>query len=193
MMRTFLCGCAAFAVTALTAIAPAAAAPAAALQVSATGDLAEAQRITVGGTGFQPGLAAVAVGMCKQGFTNGLKDCDLEGGATFVNIASDGTFKTVTLTVRPHFNGIDCTHQQCVIAAAPLPGTEPAAVIAANSASVLVTFAGSQLPTLTPAPAVTTTAAAATDTNGPSAVLWSVTAGLLVIVAGTAFADRRRL
>ncbi|WP_327146532.1 neocarzinostatin apoprotein domain-containing protein [Nocardia sp. NBC_01327] len=192
-MRTFVCGCAALAFAGWTVIAPAAADPAAALHVSATGDLAEAQRITVGGTGFQAGLAAVAVGMCKQGFTNGLKDCDLDGGATFVNIGSDGTFKTLTLTVRPHFNGIDCTHQQCVIAAAPLPGTEPAAVIAANSASVPVTFAGSQLPAPTPAPATTTAAAAAAGTGGPSAVLWSVTAGLLVIVAGTAFADRRRL
>ncbi|WP_369293311.1 GPS-CTERM domain-containing protein, partial [Nocardia nova] len=32
-----------------------------------------------------------------------------------------------------------------------------------------------------------------TDTRGPSAVLWSLTAALLVVVAAIALADRRRL
>ncbi|WP_067568521.1 neocarzinostatin apoprotein domain-containing protein [Nocardia acidivorans] len=191
MIRAIPRCCAALAVAALTATAPARADAPAALQVSATTELHDGQRVTVAGSGFQPGLAAVAVGLCKLGFTNGLKDCDLEGGATFVNIGSDGGFGTLTLTVRPTFRAVDCVQQQCVIAAAPLPGTEPAAVITANSASVPVRFAGSRLPVATPAAA--TAAATATDTNGPSTLLWSVTAGLLVIVAGMAFADRRRL
>ncbi|QLY28790.1 neocarzinostatin apoprotein domain-containing protein [Nocardia huaxiensis] len=173
--------------------AAAVAAPAArpVLEVSAATDLTEGQRIIVNGTGFRAGLAAVAVGICKQGFTNGLRDCDLGGGATFVNIADDGTFPTVTLTAHAHFNDIDCTTQPCVIAAAPLPGSEPQSVIDANSAEVAVGFAGARQP----AAAVVTTAAARTDpsANGPSTVLWSATAALLLIVAILALADRRRL
>ncbi|WP_330180386.1 neocarzinostatin apoprotein domain-containing protein [Nocardia sp. NBC_01503] len=192
MIRAIPHCCAVLAVAALTVTAPATADAPAALHVSATNELHEGQRVTVAGSGFQPGLAAVAVGLCKLGFTNGLKDCDLEGGATFVNIGSDGGFGTLTLIVRPKFNGIDCVQQQCVIAAAPLPGTEPVAVITANSAAVPVSFAGSRLPAVTPV-ATPTTTTAATDTNGPSTLLWSATAGLLVIVAGMAFADRRRL
>lgn len=183
----------AVAATALLTAAPGHAAPenAPVLEVSASTNLTEGQRITVNGSGFQPGLAAVAVGLCKQGFTNGLKDCDLEGGATFVNISDDGTFPTVTLTARHSFTTIDCTSQQCVIAAAPLPGTEPAGIIAANSAEVPVSFAGSALP----APTLAPTVAARTDTDieGPSMALWAVTAALLSVIAVIALADRRRL
>lgn len=163
------------------------------IQVGATTDLAEGQRITVQGSGFRPGLAAVAVGMCKQGFSNGLKDCDLDGGATFVNIGGDGTFGPLTLTAHHRFHDIDCTERQCVIAAAPLPGTEPPAIIAANSAAVAVGFAGSRLPAATPPPISAATVQSAADTEGPSAVLWAITAALLVLVAGIALADRRRL
>ncbi|MEV6558595.1 GPS-CTERM domain-containing protein [Nocardia sp. NPDC051756] len=162
------------------------------IQVSTTADLAEGQRITVQGSGFRAGLAAVAVGMCKQGFSNGLKDCDLDGGATFVNIGGDGAFGPLTLTAHHRFHDIDCTEQQCVIAAAPLPGTEPPQIIAANSAAVSVVFAGSRLPTATTAPTSTATAQPEADTEGPSTVLWAATAALLVLVAGSAFADRRR-
>ncbi|MFB8275932.1 GPS-CTERM domain-containing protein [Nocardia colli] len=160
--------------------------------VSTTADLTDGQRITVQGSGFRAGLAAVAVGMCKQGFSNGLKDCDLDGGATFVNIGGDGTFGPLTLTAHHRFHDIDCTEQQCVIAAAPLPGTEPPATITANSAAVSVIFAGSRLPTTT-APVSTAAVQSEADTEGPSTVLWAVTAGLLVLVAGSALADRRRL
>ncbi|MFF2555301.1 GPS-CTERM domain-containing protein [Nocardia sp. NPDC058058] len=178
--------------------APGRAAPesGAAIQVSAVGDLTEGQRITVNGSGFRAGLAAVAVGLCKQGFTNGLKDCDLEGGATFVNISGDGTFPTVTLTARPRFRDIDCTRRQCVIAAAPLPGTEPQTVIDANSAEVAIGFAGSPPPAPTSAPTSAPSAASVrteSGTNGPSTLLWGATAALLLIVAVLALADRRRL
>ncbi|GAB2680350.1 GPS-CTERM domain-containing protein [Nocardia goodfellowii] len=179
--------------TPVVSVLPAQAAPGtAAIQVSASTDLTTGQRITVHGTGFRPGLASIAVGLCKQGFTSGMRDCDLGGGATFVNVADDGTLPTVTLTARPHFNMIDCLRQQCVIAAAPLPGTEPPSVLAANSAEIAVTFTGSQLPAATAAPTVATTASTA-DIDGPSLPLWSATAALLVVVAGLALADRRRL
>ncbi|MBF6331174.1 neocarzinostatin apoprotein domain-containing protein [Nocardia transvalensis] len=179
--------------TALLTSAPALAVPenTAALSVSASSDLQDGQRITVNGSGFRPGLAAVAVGLCREGFSNGLTDCDLDGGATFVNIDDDGTFPAVTLTAHPRFKSIDCLRQRCVVAAAPLPGTEPAAVIAANSAAVPVTFVGSQAPAATTAPPATASAPA-NDTGGPSTVLWSVTLAVLVLVAGAALADRRR-
>lgn len=193
MMRALVCG----GVLAAAVLGPAGSAIAdsgtpAALQLSASTELREGQRVTVGGTGFQPGLAAVAVGLCKQGFTNGIKDCDLDGGATFVNIAADGTFRTLTLTLHTRFKDIDCLRQQCVVAAAPLPGTEPAAVIAANSASTAMAFAGAQFTPSGPA-VVTAAVSASADTRGPSTPLWSATAGLLVIVAAIAIADRRRL
>ncbi|MFD8098835.1 neocarzinostatin apoprotein domain-containing protein [Nocardia fluminea] len=171
--------------------APVSAAPAA-VRVSATDQLTDGQRITVQGSGFRPGLAAVAVGLCKQNFTNGITDCDLEGGATFVNIDGDGTFPTVTLAVRSRFGAIDCGQQPCVIAAAPLPGTEPPAIIATNSAQVPVTFAGAAATAPVPAgpPA---TALPAADIQGPSTVLWGVTAALLLLVAGLTAINRRRL
>ncbi len=161
------------------------------LQTDARSGLVDGQRIAVRGSGFRGGLAAVAVGLCREGFTNGLRDCDLDGGATFVNIAADGTFGIVTLVAHPRFKDIDCRAQRCVIAAAPLPGTEPPTVIAANSAAVPVDFADSLLPAPTAAPAPAPVAA--TDTGGPSTLLWSLTAALLVALAALALADRRRM
>ncbi|MFD6159840.1 neocarzinostatin apoprotein domain-containing protein [Nocardia sp. NPDC060256] len=163
------------------------------LQVGATTELTDGQRVTVSGSGFRAGLAAVAVGMCRQGFSNGLKDCDLDGGATFVNIGADGTFGPLTLVAHHRFHNIDCTERQCVIAAAPLPGTEPPAVIAANSAAVQIVFTGSRLPAAGAPAAPVIATRSDTDTEGPSTVLWAATFGLLVFVAGVTFVDRRRL
>ncbi|TCJ97118.1 neocarzinostatin apoprotein domain-containing protein [Nocardia alba] len=192
MIRTVLTATAAAAVLATIAAPPALAAPGATVEVSASSGVSELQRITVNGSGFQPGLSAVAVGLCKQNFVSGIKDCDLEGGATFVNIGADGTFPTVTLTARARFNAIDCATQQCVIAAAPLPGAEPPAVRAANSAEVAVTFAGSALsPRSTPVPG--STVATERDIQGPSIVLWGITAALLLLVAAVTLIGRRRL
>lgn len=177
---------------AAAAAAPAAhAAPTAALQVSQTSNLTDGTRITVRGVNFQPGLEAVAVGLCRVGYTNGLNDCDLDGGATFVNIGSDGGFGPLTLTVRHQFKGIDCDTRPCEIAAAPLPGTEPPAVITANTGLAPVDFVGSQLPKQSTTAAVTVVHTT-DDTRGPSTLLWALTAGLLLIVAGLATATRRR-
>ncbi|MEU8900322.1 neocarzinostatin apoprotein domain-containing protein [Nocardia sp. NPDC048505] len=194
MIRLFAAALAAAAVltAAPLAPAPASAQTTATLRVSASTELTEGQRITVDGSGFRAGLAAVAVGLCKKGFTSGIKDCDLEGGATFVNISDDGTFPTVTLSARARFRDIDCATRECVIAAAPLPGSEPPAVIAANSAEIPVRFAGSALPAPAAVPAASAPAAAG-DVSGPSLPLWAATAVLLAVVAAVALADRRRL
>ncbi|MEU8804556.1 neocarzinostatin apoprotein domain-containing protein [Spirillospora sp. NPDC048819] len=173
----------AFAVLALSAPA-APAAPAGdgpALQVSKFTDLTEGEQITVSGTGYRPGLKSVAVGLCKEGYTNGLKDCDLGGGATFVNIDDKGGFTGVTLKARSKFNGIDCAARQCVIGAAPLPTTNPPAVVKANTAVVRVGFQGSQFKGGAVAAAPTTAAAPGPGTGGPSAPLWAAT---LVLIAG---------
>ncbi|WP_067814592.1 neocarzinostatin apoprotein domain-containing protein [Nocardia inohanensis] len=159
------------------------------ITVSASAGLTEGQRITVNGSGFRPGLAAVAVGLCKLGFTSGIKHCDLEGGATFVNISGDGTFPTVTLTAHQRFHDIDCARQQCVIAAAPLPGSEPDTIIAANSSEIPVAFAGAQLPA--PAPAAPVAARRSDNVSGPSTPLWAATAVLLAIVSAVALTRRR--
>ncbi|WP_040796356.1 neocarzinostatin apoprotein domain-containing protein [Nocardia higoensis] len=159
--------------------------PTAVLHISDTSDLREGQQVTVSGTGFRPGLSAVAVGLCKHGFTNGLTDCDLEGGATFVNIGADGTFGELTMVARSRFSTIDCAQQQCVIAAGPLPGTEPDAIRLPNSVSVLIGFEGTRFAGGVEEPPVAANPVAE-DLSGPSVPLWSATAVLLLIVAGLA-------
>lgn len=184
------------AVLALSPLAPpgTAATPAPAqLRVSRTTDLAEGETITVTGSGFSPGLRSVAVGMCREGYTNGLKDCDLGGGATFVNIDSKGDLPEVRLKARPKFNGLDCATRQCVIGAGPLPGTVPPAVVAANSAIVRVGFRGSPFEggaavRASAAPA----AGAGPGTGGPSPPLWAATAGLLVLAGAAVTVVQRR-
>ncbi|MFG2090065.1 MULTISPECIES: neocarzinostatin apoprotein domain-containing protein [unclassified Spirillospora] len=174
----------AFAALALSAPAAPAAAPggdAPAIQVSRFTDLSEGERITVSGTGFRPGLKAVAVGLCKEGYANGLTDCDLGGGATFVNIDDKGAFTGVTLKAHSKFSEIDCMTRQCVIGAAPLPDTSPPAVIEANTAIVRVGFKGSAFKGGAVAAAPATAAAPGPGTGGPSAPLWAAT---LVLIAG---------
>ncbi|MFB4307428.1 neocarzinostatin apoprotein domain-containing protein [Actinomadura sp. GTD37] len=169
------------------------AAPAPALQVSRSADLAEGETITVTGTGFRPGLKSVAVGLCREGYTNGLKDCDLGGGATFVNIDAKGTLPEVELKTRSKFSGIDCMTRQCVIGAAPLPGAVPKPVVDANTAVVRVGFKGSSFKG---GAAVRTSAAPAASagpgTGGPSTPLWAVTTGLIVLAGAVVTVVQRR-
>ncbi|MFE9101149.1 neocarzinostatin apoprotein domain-containing protein [Actinomadura geliboluensis] len=169
------------------------AAPAPELRVSRSADLTEGETITVTGSGFRPGLKSVAVGLCREGYTNGLKDCDLGGGATFVNIGAGGALPEVELKARAKFNGIDCTSRQCVIGAAPLPGAVPKAVVDANTAIVRVGFTGSPFKGGT---AVRTSAppaaSAGPGTGGPSTRLWAATTGLLVLAGAVVAAVQRR-
>jgi hypothetical protein len=163
-----------------------------ALQVSQVSDLTDGQQITVAGTGFRPGLQSVAVGLCREGYTNGLKDCDLGGGATFVNIDAKGRFSGVRLKARAKFHGIDCTARQCVIGVAPLPTSNPPAVVSANTAIVRVGFKGAAIKGgATPSPTATTAGPSADD-GGPSTVLWAVTAGAVVVGGATIAAWQRR-
>ncbi|KHL15797.1 neocarzinostatin family protein [Mumia flava] len=132
-----LLGALALGVVMLVAAPAASAAPQ--LDVSETTGLSDGQSITVDGSGFDPNLEGIAVGQCKEGFT-GPSDCNLQGGATFRNADGSGTIATVTLKLAESFNGIDCTTQQCVIGAAPLPTASSQAVVDANTAIVPLEF-----------------------------------------------------
>jgi hypothetical protein len=168
-------------------------AAASALQVSRSADLSEGDAITVTGSGFRPGLKSVAVGLCREGYTNGLKDCDLAGGATFVNIDAKGAFPAVRLKARAKFNGIDCMARQCVVGAAPLPTTNPPAVVNANTAVVRIGFTGSPFKGgATQAPAAAPAPPAAPGTGGPSIALWAATAALLILAGAAVAAVQRR-
>ncbi|MFC6879312.1 MULTISPECIES: neocarzinostatin apoprotein domain-containing protein [Actinomadura] len=161
-------------------------APGPSLHAAPVAGLVPGQKITVSGGGFRPGLRSVAVGVCRAGYT-GPGDCDLAGGATFVNIDADGRFRTVTLTARPKFGGTDCMARQCVIGVAPLPGKAPPAIVRANTAVVNVGFRGSPFKggAVSPPPAAQGTAPAEGD--GPPTTLWAGTVGVLVL-AGAAIA-----
>ncbi|WP_165966115.1 neocarzinostatin apoprotein domain-containing protein [Actinomadura sp. 7K534] len=163
------------------------------LHVSRSADLTPGETITVTGTGFRPGLKAVAVGLCREGYTNGLKDCDLGGGSTFVNVDAEGRLPEVRLKARPEFSGIDCMTRQCVIGAGPLPGTVPDAVYDTNTAVVRVGFKGSSFKggavvRTSAAPA----AATGPGTGGPSTPLWAATVALLVLAGGVVTVVQRR-
>ncbi|MEO3784372.1 neocarzinostatin apoprotein domain-containing protein [Actinocorallia sp. B10E7] len=174
---------------ALALAAPADKGPA--LEISKTEGIVEGDKITVNGAGFKPGLKQIAVGLCIEGYTNGLKHCDLEGGAAFVNADDKGKIPELTLTVSTKFLEYDCLIQQCVVGAGPLPGAVPDSIQKANVVTTRLGFEGAAfeaVPTESAAPA-----AADSDPDGvggPSAPLWFATAGLLVLV--TFFAARRQ-
>lgn len=166
------------------------------LTVTQVTDLTEGQQITVTGAGFRPGLKQVAVGVCREGYTSGPKDCDLDGGAAFVNVDAQGRLPEVKLTVHAKFKGFDCTAQQCVVGVAPLPGSSPDAIVKANTAVVNIGFQGSAIK----GGAVTQATAAPTAADpdhvaGPSTALWSVTLGVLLVAVLVAarFQSYRRL
>lgn len=176
--------------TATAAAAGAEDARTATVRVSAATGLTEGQQVTVQGSGFTAGLASVAVGLCKRGYT-GNKDCDLGGGARLVTVGPDGGLPQVVLTVRARFAGIDCRVASCVIGVAPLPSGSPRALIAANSVQVAVGFEGGTVhgePSGTgragPAAAPTTSVGGvrADDWSGPSTPMWSLS--LAVALAG---------
>lgn len=170
----------------------AALAPGPSLNAAPVTDLTEGQKITVTGGGFRPGLQSVAIGLCKEGY-KGPGDCDLGGGATFVNIDARGGFPAVTLTARARFGGTDCTRRQCVIGVAPLPGKAPPAIVAANTAVVNVGFQGSPIKGGA-VPSAAAPPVAAADQRGPSTALWGVTVAVLVLTgAGIALAQRRTI
>lgn len=135
-LTKFLAGTIALFVVAIICAPPSLAAPS--VQISAFDGLSDGQKITVSGTGFEPNLKQIAVGLCKDGYT-GPGDCYLSG-ATFRNADANGSIGEFEITVMQKFSGIDCGVDKCVIGIGPLPTTSDAATIAANSHDQPVTF-----------------------------------------------------
>ncbi|GAA3228028.1 neocarzinostatin apoprotein domain-containing protein [Dactylosporangium siamense] len=184
---------------ALAGIVPLGAAPAWAaptLTVSKTTGLTDGASVTVGGSGFTPNLKQIAVGQCIEE-VKGPTDCNLAGGSQFVNADAAGKLPTVTLKLAQKFGTFDCTKRTCVIAAQILPSGGNAGEIAANKASVKLTFGAAAAATTTQAAAATTEPTALPKT-GPGdepfvvllagSALLTVGVGLLVVLP----ARRRR-
>lgn len=133
------------------------------LNVSATTGLTDGQIITISGSGFAPNLESIAIGQCKTGYV-GPADCNTLGGAQFKNADASGNVASFTIKVAEKFGSTDCTKQQCVIAAAPLPTNADAAKIKANTYIVNISFGAAAAATPTAA-ATTQTTTQATDTS----------------------------
>ena len=162
--------------------APAWAAPA--LTVSKTTGLTDGVSVTVGGSGFTPNLKQIAVGQCIEE-VKGPTDCNLAGGSQFVNADGAGKIPTVTLKLAQKFGTFDCTKHTCVIAAQILPSGGNAGEIAANKASVRLTFgAAAQATTPAAAPAATTEATALPKTGPGDEPVVVVLAGSALLTLG---------
>lgn len=142
---------------------PAAAKPT--LHVSKTSGLKSGQSITVYGTGFTKNLTNIALGQCVKNPASST-DCNLSGGAEFVDSDASGKTRTVTLKLATTFSGHKCGTSGCVIAAQLLPSSNPASVVTANKVQVAITFVSTTgTPTTSPTAATTTAAATDTDTD----------------------------
>ncbi|WP_406080985.1 neocarzinostatin apoprotein domain-containing protein [Micromonospora sp. NBC_00858] len=166
-MRTFRCRALTLAVLFATSsglavvVAPPAAFAAPTLTVSATTGLTDKHQVIVNGSGFTPSLKQIAVGQCVAGF-KGPTDCNLAGGAAFVNADGSGKLPTVTLKLAQKFGAFDCTKQECVVAAQILPNSGNADQVEANKVSVALTFG--KKPAQKPSPATPPTSAAPSAT-----------------------------
>jgi hypothetical protein len=137
------------------------------LSVSATTGLTDGQTITISGSGFDANLSSIAIGQCIKGYT-GPGDCNTAGGAKFRTADANGKVEAFTIVVKEKFANFDCTKQQCVIAAAPLPTNYDAATIKANTYIVPITFGSAA--SAEPAAAAATTAATTTTATTTSAL-----------------------
>lgn len=130
------------------AVGPAPASAAPTLTLSKSSGLKDGDRITVNGSGFKPGLTQIAIGQCIAEVT-GPTDCNLAGGAQFVNADTNGRIPEVALKVAEKFGSFDCTKRQCVIAAQVLPSGNNSEDVAANKTSTRISFGtATQAPSL---------------------------------------------
>jgi hypothetical protein len=156
----------------LASAAPSFAAPS--LTVDATSGLKDGQTLTISGTGFAANLKSIAIGQCVQGYT-GPADCNTSGGAQFKNADASGNVASFTIVVKEKFGNHDCAKEVCLIAGAPLPTGNTAAVVKANTYEVPIYFgdAGPAAPATTApaAPAATTAPAAPVATTMATSAL----------------------
>ncbi|MBB5873328.1 hypothetical protein F4553_006762 [Allocatelliglobosispora scoriae] len=118
---------------------PSAAWAAPTLTLSKSTGLADGERITVNGSGFTPSITQIAIGQCIAEVA-GPTDCNLAGGAVFVNADATGRIPPTTLKLAVKFGSFDCTKRQCVIAAQLLPSSASDAIVKANKSSKKITF-----------------------------------------------------
>ncbi|MEV4414049.1 neocarzinostatin apoprotein domain-containing protein [Catellatospora sp. NPDC049609] len=154
---------------------PAAAKPA--LRLSKSSGLADGASITVNGSGFTAGLKQIAIGQCIAE-VKGPTDCNLAGGAQFVNADASGKIPGVTLRVAKKFGSFDCTKRQCVIAAQILPSSAPDDIVKFNATSVKISFGSSG--GATTAPTASSSPGASLAKTGPGDEHW------FIVLAGTA-------
>lgn len=130
------------------------------LTVSASTGMTDGQTVTISGSGFAPNLKGIAIGQCVKGYT-GPGDCNTAGGAKFRDADASGKVASFTIVVKEKFASFDCTKQECVIAAAPLPTNSDAATIKANTYIIPMKFgaaaAASPTATATTEPTSTST------------------------------------
>jgi hypothetical protein len=129
------------------------------LKVSATTGLTDGQVVTISGSGFEANLSSIAIGQCKADYV-GPADCNTSGGATFKNADATGNVSSFTIKVKEQFGSTDCTKEQCVIAAAPLPTNADDATVKANTYEVNISF-GAAAADPSPSPSATTASAPA--------------------------------
>ncbi|WP_238006572.1 neocarzinostatin apoprotein domain-containing protein [Dactylosporangium sp. AC04546] len=180
-MRHRLALLAAFVVAALGTVVPLAASPAWAaptLSVSKTTGLADGTSVTVNGSGFTPNLKQIAVGQCIENM-KGPTDCNLAGGAQFVNADASGKLPTVTIKLAKKFGTFDCTQRTCVVAAQILPSGNNGGEVEKNKVAVKLSFGEAAAPT-TSAAAAATAEATALPKTGPG------DEPVVVVLAGTA-------
>lgn len=137
------------------------------MNVSQLTGLKDGQTITISASGFEPNLNSIAMGQCIAGY-KGPSDCNTSGGATFRNADAQGNVSSFTLVVKEKFGNYDCTVDECMIAAAPLPTASDPATIAANTVEMEMTFASAEAattPTTTPTETTTTTTDTSTSTE----------------------------
>ncbi|GGM05923.1 neocarzinostatin apoprotein domain-containing protein [Dactylosporangium sucinum] len=179
-MRHRLALLAVLSVAALGTVVPLGASPAWAaptLSVSKTTGLADGTSVTVNGSGFTPSLKQIAVGQCIENM-KGPTDCNLAGGAQFVNADASGKLPTVTIKLAQKFGSFDCTQRTCVVAAQILPSGNNGDEVEKNKVAVKLSFGAAAAPT-SAAPAATAEATALPKT-GPG------DEPVVVVLAGTA-------
>lgn len=162
---------------------------AATLNVSQIEGLQDGQQVTISGSGFTPGLKSIAIGQCVEGMT-GPADCNTAGGASFVDADDQGNIPETPIVVKEAFNSFDCSQQQCVIGAQPLPGAVDAATVEANSVYFNISF-GEVAPAAAEEPATAPAAAGGSGDElprtGPGAELaMAAFLGTLLLLLGGA-------
>ncbi len=198
MLGKVLAAVAALCLVAIVNAPPSFAAPS--LNVSQLTGLQDGQTVTISGGGYEPHLSNIAVGQCVAGYT-GPADCNTATGATFRNADASGSIGSFTIVVKEKFGSVDCTVDQCVIAAAPLPTTSDADTIAANQVVHQMSFgaapeeAAPEEPAITPEDTTTTTASGEElPQTGPGDELPAIALGgtTMVLLAGAVLLVTRR-